>query len=134
MFFHGASLDFQQTLQAAGLLRGFHLFISTTRTQERVYFSLRQTLIGLADRFDKGRECRARGSGKPVPETGQIARRVEESRKAVSRREGHERRWQALADSAHLLGIARVDEQHVGARFVKRFGSAQSLVEVVDPS
>src|SRR5262249_22317574 len=57
-----------------------------------------------------------------------------ESRKAVSRREGHERRWQALADGAHLLGIARVDEQHVGARFVKRFSTTQSLVEVVDPS
>src|SRR5262249_11484542 len=128
MFLHGASLDFQQTLQAAGLLRGFHLFISTTRTQEWVYFSLRQTLIGLAHGFDHGSESRAGGGGKAVTQTGEIVRRVEKSGKTIGRGKGHKRWWQALADDAYLLGIACVNEQHVGARFVKSFGAAQSLV------
>src|SRR5207253_313856 len=133
MILHCAPFDFQKTFQAAGCLRGFHLLVGTARTQERVHFPLRQTFIGLAHGFDHSGESRAGGGGEAVAKTCEIARRVEESCETVRRREGHERRWQPLADDAHLLGISCVDEKHVSARFVKRFRATQGLVEIVDP-
>src|SRR5262245_24963600 len=98
MILHRASLDFQKTIQTGGCLRGLHLSVGAARTQERIHFSLRQTLIGLTHGFDHGSESRARGGGKAIAKTGQIVQRVEESGKTVGRRKGHKRWWQALAD------------------------------------
>src|SRR5919106_2986898 len=125
MILHGPPLDLQKTLQAAGRLRGFHLLVGAARTQKGVHCPMRQTLVGLAHGFDHGRESRAGGGGETVAKTRQLARRVEESGKTVGWREGHERRGQALAYDAYLIGIARVHEQHVGARPVKGFRTAQ---------
>ena len=52
-----------------------------------------------------------------------------ELRKAVRRRELHQRRRQAFADLADVLGIARIDENHVGARLLEGFAAAQRVVE-----
>ena len=59
---------------------------------------------------------------------------MREPGEAVGRGEGHQRAGQPLADGPHLLGVAGVDEQHVGAGAVEGFGPPQRLVEIVDPA
>src|SRR5262245_4667172 len=104
-FLQSSPLDFEESLQSAGRLRGFHLFVGAAWSQEKIHFSLSQALVGLAHSFDHCRESGAGRGSEAVTESGQIAGRVEESGKTVRRRKGHEGGRQTLADDAHLLGI-----------------------------
>ena len=66
------------------------------------------------------------------PSAASSRSRQRELGEAVGRREDHQRRGQALADGAHLLGVAGEHEQHVGARLLEGFAAAQRLIEAVE--
>src|SRR5216684_3011870 len=123
--FHHPPLDRQKAVEIAGLVRLLHLALGAAAAEERIEFSARETFVGLLDRLVHGRERGARGGGDAVAELCEVALLERKLGKAVGRREGHERRRQPLADDAHLLGVAAVDEQHVGAGYFKRLGAAQ---------
>src|SRR5712691_5378114 len=130
---HRSPFDLQQMLEPAGRHRRLHRPVGAARTHERIQLALCQALVGLAHRLvHRGEGAPGRGR-QAITETGEVARRQREFGESVGRRERHQRRRQALADDAHLLGRAREHEQHVGARLVEGFRAAQRLVEIVDP-
>jgi hypothetical protein len=131
-FLHRSPLDGEQAVESGRLVRSFHFRVGAAGAEERVRLVLGKALHRLAHRLVHGGERGARRRRQAIAELRHLGSRHGEGGEAVRRREGHQRRRQALADEPHFLGIAGVDEQHVGTGTVERVGAPQRLVEIVD--
>ena len=107
----------------------FIIGVAAARAEERVHRVVGEALVGLPRRLVHRGKRGARGRRQPEAELGIVGARELRCRKAVDRRERHQRVRHPLADHAHLFRLAREAEHHVGAGLGEGFAAADRFVD-----